>query len=134
MYDVNEGNPKPTTVIATGVKNPVTDSRCKELCGMGFSLRQVQRVLPQCGWDVNMALDKLLIEGIEAEPESCFKDEPPLPTKYLMLFYLETIFFFINIGRSIILPIYRIKNLSKIIINGTNILSIIYNIIIIKSP
>lgn len=38
---------KPETIVAaaTNNRNSVTDSRCKELCDMGFSLRQVKRVL-----------------------------------------------------------------------------------------
>ena len=82
---------KATTVVAgqhSQEKTPATDSRCKELCGMGFSLGQVQRVLAQCKWDVNMALDKLLIEGVEQSVDT--KDDPPL--KYKNTFIITSSF------------------------------------------
>lgn len=53
--------------------------RIKQLKEMGFSESVARKVLGECGWDVNRAIDRLLLEGVPEEDVFPAEEVPPLP-------------------------------------------------------
>lgn len=76
----------PATVSAstTNNRNVITDGRLNKMVSMGFGLKQSKRVLAECGWDLNAALDRLFEEEIEVDEEDNVPATPapaPAPSK-----------------------------------------------------